>query len=247
MFKKHLSNDNCREGPLHGPWYACGRSCGLPSQTTFKLPLLLFSAAASIMHRTLYTVGHGTRSTKELVSLLQEHMIDTVVDIRSIPRSSKNPQHNRDTLQDVLSRAGVTYTWMGDSLGGLRKKRPELNNINAGNVLVGIHAISKNQSDITITGWHNDSFHGYADWMQTDEFKKGIEMLEAISLDSTTAIMCSETVYFRCHRSMVADAMVVRGWKVQHIMNAGKLTTHHKMTSFAKVNGDFNITYPKSS
>lgn len=151
--------------------------------------------------------------------MLEAHQIQRVVDIRTIPRSRFNPQFNTDALRNSLSEAGIEYIWMKE-LGGLR------------------HA----KKDSVNTGWKNASFRGYADYMQTPEFAEGIASLIKIAEEKRTAIMCAEAVPWRCHRSLVADALVARGIEVQHIMSATRAQPH-ETTSFARVRGT-EITYP---
>ena len=151
--------------------------------------------------------------------MLETHGIERLVDIRTIPRSRFNPQFNTDTLRDSLSAVGIDYIWMKE-LGGLR------------------HA----KKDSVNTGWKNASFRGYADYMQTPEFAEGIAKLIKIAGEKKTAIMCAEAVPWRCHRSLVADALVARGIDVQHIMSATR-TQPHEITSFARLRGT-EITYP---
>ncbi len=166
------------------------------------------------------TIGHSTRSIEEFIAILQAHSIKQLVDIRTIPRSRTNPQFNREVLPLSLSVAGIQYQHM-PGLGGLRKPRPDSIN----------------------TGWRNASFRGYADYMQTPEFDQNLEDLIAAARTQPTAIMCAEAVHWRCHRSLVADALAVRGVEVQHIQNAGAAKPH-SITSFARVAGH-SLTYPK--
>ncbi len=151
--------------------------------------------------------------------MLEAHQIQRVVDIRTIPRSRFNPQFNTDALRNSLSEAGIEYIWMKE-LGGLR------------------HA----KKDSVNTGWKNASFRGYADYMQTPEFAEGIASLIKIAGEKKTVTMCAEAVPWRCHRSLVADALVARGVDVEHIMSATR-TQPHVITSFARVRGT-EITYP---
>jgi uncharacterized protein (DUF488 family) len=169
--------------------------------------------------RVLYTVGHSTHSVDEFISLLGAHEIQRVVDIRTVPRSRRNPQFNRDAMPAVLEPAGIAYTHLA-GLGGLR--HPKKDSIN--------------------TGWKNDSFRGYADYMQTDEFVHNIDELATLAQAERVAIMCAEAVPWRCHRSLVADAMKARGWEVRHILSAAPAKPHN-FTPFARVEGA-RITYP---
>lgn len=167
----------------------------------------------------IFTIGHSNRPIEEFLRMLETHGIERLVDIRTIPRSRFNPQFNTGTLRDSLSAVGIDYIWMKE-LGGLR------------------HA----KKDSVNTGWKNASFRGYADYMQTPEFAEGIAKLIKIAGEKKTAIMCAEAVPWRCHRSLVADALVARGIDVQHIMSATR-TQPHEITSFARLRGT-EITYP---
>jgi uncharacterized protein (DUF488 family) len=164
------------------------------------------------------TIGHSTHSIDEFTWMLRAHGVETLVDVRTVPRSRHNPQFNRETLPDSLQAAGIEYVHM-PALGGLRRARPDSVN----------------------TGWKNLSFRGYADYMQTPEFGAAIEQLIELSTARRTAIMCSEAVPWRCHRSLIADALTVRGVPVEHIMTAANRKPHI-LTSFAHVDGD-KITY----
>jgi uncharacterized protein (DUF488 family) len=168
---------------------------------------------------TIWTIGHSTRPIEEFIDLLKAHGIQRLVDVRTIPRSRHNPQFNTDRLAKRLKTAGVAYVHM-PQLGGLRKAKKDSHNL----------------------GWRNASFRGYADYMQSDEFWKALEALTTDSRKATTAIMCAEAVPWRCHRSMIADALVVEGWTVRHILSEKK-SDPHSLTSFAVVQGN-RITYP---
>jgi uncharacterized protein (DUF488 family) len=167
----------------------------------------------------VFTVGHSTRPLEEFISLLRAHGIRRLVDIRTVPRSARNPQFNRETLPKELERAGIEYRHL-PGLGGLR--RPRRDSINR--------------------GWRNDSFRGYADYMQTEAFVENLESLIALSREAKVAIMCAEAVPWRCHRSLVGDALLARGVDVFDIMTP-KSAKPHSMTSFAAVQGP-NVTYP---
>ncbi|HET7307169.1 MAG TPA: DUF488 domain-containing protein [Gammaproteobacteria bacterium] len=165
------------------------------------------------------TIGHSTRSFDELVALLKAHKVAHLVDVRTVPRSRRNPQFNRETLGDSLKGEDIAYTHQ-ESLGGLRNTRRDSPNM----------------------GWRNASFRGYADYMQTDEFAAAMDELVALAERERTAIMCAEAVPWRCHRSMIADALVVRGFSVEHILS-GERTMLHALTDFAVFEGD-RIRYP---
>jgi uncharacterized protein (DUF488 family) len=168
---------------------------------------------------TVLTIGHSTRTIEEFIQLLQAHNVAGVVDVRTVPRSWHNPQFNRDTLPASLKAVHIDYEHMA-GLGGLR------------------HA----QRDSVNLGWRNASFRGYADYMQTPEFEDSLEALIKLAKHQRIALMCAEAVPWRCHRSMIGDALVVRGIQVEDIMS---LTSHrfHALTAFAKVKG-LHITYP---
>jgi uncharacterized protein (DUF488 family) len=171
-------------------------------------------------HQTIWTIGHSTRTIEEFIALLKSHGIHRLVDVRTIPRSRHNPQFNTEALAASLVAAGLSYQHSA-RLGGLRKASKE----------------SINQ------GWRNTSFRGYADYMQTEEFQRAVEELMVESQLRPTTIMCAEAVPWRCHRSLIADALVVRRWEVRHIMSPTDAKPH-QITSFASVL-DGAITYPK--
>jgi len=165
------------------------------------------------------TVGHSTRSQEDFVALLQAHAVKRLVDVRSIPRSRHNPQFNRDRIASALRRAGVSYLHMKD-LGGLRHPR----------------------SDSPNTAWRNASFRGFADYMQTRRFAAGLRKLMKIAKTKQTAIMCAEAVPWKCHRSLIADALLAHGYRVEEILSL-KRTRPHVLTPWARVKGA-KITYP---
>jgi len=162
----------------------------------------------------VYTIGHSTHSIDEFIKMLQSFKIKHLVDIRSFPGSKKFPHFNKENLEASLKENGINYTHIKE-LGGRRKMQK--NSIN--------------------TRWRNESFRAYADYMETENFKKGIAELEAIASKQATAYMCSEAVWWRCHRSMVSDYLKAKGWKVLHIMDVNKVE-EHPYTSPARVIGD---------
>jgi uncharacterized protein (DUF488 family) len=166
-----------------------------------------------------FTLGHSTLPIENFIAILKAYGIETLVDIRTIPRSRRNPQFNEDTLPESLRAEHIAYLHM-TTLGGLRHARKDSPN----------------------TGWRNESFRGYADYMQTDAFKDALENLIALSRQHRTALMCAEAVPWRCHRSLVSDALAVRGIPVVEILSERSFSLH-KLTSFAHVAGR-NITYP---
>lgn len=168
---------------------------------------------------TIHTIGHSTRPLEELVDLLNSFQVTHLVDIRTVPGSRHNPQYSERVLADELPGLGIDYRRMV-ALGGLRKTRQDSPN----------------------TGWRNASFRGYADYMQTPQFATAVEELAQLAQAHSVAIMCAEAVPWRCHRSMVGDALLVRGFDVLDIMGLGKATPH-TLTRFAMVDGT-TITYP---
>lgn len=167
----------------------------------------------------LYTVGHSTRSFAELLALIQAHRVKHLIDIRTVPRSRHNPQFNKEAFAKALKGKRIRYTHMKE-LGGLR------------------HA-SKDSINL---GWHNASFRGYADYMQTDAFEKGLARLMKYASKAQVAIVCAEALPWRCHRSLVADALLARGWRVEHIFSK-TVRKKHVMTSFAKIKAK-RVFYP---
>jgi len=168
----------------------------------------------------IYTIGHSTRPQGEFIALLRHYGIVTLVDIRVMPRSRHNPQFNREELEQALPACGIRYVHLAQ-LGGLRH---------------GLGADSPN------TGWRNASFRAYADYMATDSFRQGIAALLVLAHDGPAALMCAEAVPWRCHRSLVADALLARGVVVRDIYDARRASPHH-LPSFAHVAGD-QVTYP---
>ena len=165
------------------------------------------------------TVGHSNRPLKEFLHLLRAHSVTLVVDVRKMPGSRRNAQFNGDTLSKVLHEAGIGYVHL-PGLGGLRRRTPSSPN----------------------GGWKNASFQGYADHMLTPEFERSLEDLLKLARGHRTALMCAEAVPWRCHRSLIADALVVRAVVVEHILSASR-TQPHVLRPWAKVQGT-RITYP---
>lgn len=168
---------------------------------------------------TVYTIGHSTRSIEEFVSLLKIHRVTQLVDIRTVPGSRRNPQYGQAELATSLETAGIHYVYQ-KNLGGLRPKVKDSINL----------------------AWRNQSFRNYADYMQTDEFKRGVDELVELAKQRVTAIMCAEAVPWHCHRSLVSDALLVRDAIVKDIMSETSVK-EHTLTSFARVQGTL-ITYP---
>ena len=168
---------------------------------------------------TIFTIGHSTHPLKEFIDILKHYAITHLIDIRTIPRSRYNPQFNEARLTASLKKQGIQYTHMS-GLGGLR------------------HA----KADSINTGWHNASFRGYADYMQTEEFNKNIDDLIEMAHEDQIAIMCAESLPWRCHRSLVSDALLIKGIDVEDIFSMTSKKPH-TLTSFARVKGK-KITYP---
>ena len=167
----------------------------------------------------IFTVGHSTRSIDEFVELLRAHGIKGIVDIRSIPRSRHNPQFNADDLKQSLQREHMSYKHIKE-LGGLRRAKKDSINL----------------------GWRNASFRGFADYMATQEFSEGLEALTKIANTRETAIMCAEAVPWRCHRSLIADALTKKGWMVRDIMSR-TVAARHRLTPFLKMRKG-QLVYP---
>jgi len=171
---------------------------------------------------TVYTVGHSNRTWEDFLDLLRAHGIQRVIDVRTVPRSRHNPQFNKEVLSKKLRSARIGYVHLR-KLGGLRHARQDSPNV----------------------GWRNSSFRGFADYMQTPEFADGLARLMKLARGKRSAIMCAEAVPWRCHRSLIGDALLVRGIKVRDIMSATSARPH-TLTSFARVHGT-QITYPAES
>ena len=165
------------------------------------------------------TVGHSTRPLVEFMALLAVHSVTRLIDVRTVPRSRHNPQFNRDTLPAALAAEDIRYEHVA-GLGGFRRTHPGSMNL----------------------GWRNVSFRGFADYMQTPEFAENLDgLVERASLERIV-LMCAEAVPWRCHRSLIADALVVRGIRVEEIINRTRRQVH-TLTPFARVDGTV-ITYP---
>jgi uncharacterized protein (DUF488 family) len=160
----------------------------------------------------IWTIGHSTRTIEKFISLLGAHGIKSLADVRLLPGSKRHPQFNKEKLSDSLGKTGIRYEHFPE-LGGRRKAKPD----------------SKN------TAWRNESFRGYADYMETEEFNKGVKRLLDLAVAAgPTAIMCAEAVWWRCHRSLISDYLKVRGIEVMHILDANK-TEPHPYTSAARI------------
>jgi uncharacterized protein (DUF488 family) len=169
----------------------------------------------------LFTLGHSTRTWDEFLSLLQSYEISHLVDVRTAPKSRRMPHFDREAMDPALAAAGIGYLHIKD-LGGWR--RPVPGSLNG--------------------GWRSKSFQGYADHMATPAFEQALARLTTVAKEEPTAIMCAEAVPWRCHRMLISDTLLARGWTVLHIA-AGARAEPHRMTAFAAVDGD-RVTYPPS-
>lgn len=167
----------------------------------------------------VFTIGHSTRSLRDFIALLESHGVELVVDVRTVPRSRHNPQFNSATLPEALRAAGIGYEHAA-ALGGFRRASPDSPN----------------------AGWRNASFRGYADYMQTAAFDASLGGVIEQAQSKRLVLMCAEAVPWRCHRSLIADALVARDIRVEEIISARR-TQAHAMTSFARIEGAA-VTYP---
>ncbi|MGH7322809.1 MAG: DUF488 family protein [Candidatus Rokuibacteriota bacterium] len=166
-----------------------------------------------------YTVGFSTRTPEELVAMLRGASVASLVDVRTVPRSRYTPQWNQERAAAELLGHGIRYHHL-PQLGGFRKPRPDSPNV----------------------GWRNPAFRGFADHMATADFAAGLESLLSLAAETPTAIACTEAVPWRCHRSLIADALIVRGAQVGHLMGPASIRPH-ALTAFARVHG-LRLTYP---
>lgn len=171
---------------------------------------------------TIYTIGHSTHTIDRFLEMLKAHGIQALIDVRTIPKSRHNPQFGIEALSASLGQASIEYIHLG-KLGGLR--HPAKDSVN--------------------TGWQNTSFRGYADYMATPEFQQALDELKALAEKQTVAIMCAEAVPWRCHRSLIADALTEQGWQVLHIQS-GKTAKPHELTPFLQVE-EGKLVYPAPS
>ena len=174
---------------------------------------------AKVSELTVFTIGHSTRTIDEFILLLKTYGVTLVVDVRTVPRSRHNPQFNKETLPNTLKPQGIKYIHMPE-IGGLR--RPKHDSINL--------------------AWKNMGFRGYADYMQTKEFADNLLKIIALARENRLALMCAEALPWRCHRSLISDALVIRHIKVQHIISATSCL-NHQLNEMAHVEG-YQITYP---
>jgi uncharacterized protein (DUF488 family) len=173
------------------------------------------------MVKTIWTIGHSTHPAEEFIRILKSFNIQLVADIRSLPGSNHYPQFNKEAMEVWLPENGIEYIHL-KNLGGRRKVKKDSHNL----------------------GWRKDSFRGYADYMETEDFQLAVKELENIAQRKLTAIMCAEAVWWRCHRSMVADFLKFNGWKVLHILGLNKEEEHPYTQPARIVEG--RLTYPKS-
>jgi len=171
---------------------------------------------------TIWTIGHSTRPIEAFLGLLAQYAIETIADVRRFPGSRKQPQYGQQALAQMLATRGVAYHWL-ESLGGRRRA----------------------SADSTNTAWRSAAFRGYADYMSSVAFAQGLAELLVLARTSRIALMCAEAVWWRCHRSLIADALCVRGIDVVHILDS-KHTTVHPMTQPARVvDGRLTYSVPK--
>lgn len=166
----------------------------------------------------IYTIGHSTHGADAFLALLRMHRVTQLADVRTMPMSRRHPHFNRDSLEKFLAASGIQYRHLG-GLGGLRKPK----------------------RDSTNTAWKHPSFRGYADYMETDAFERAFRELVVWASAGPTAVMCAEAVWWRCHRQLLADALLVQGVPVWHIVGAG--SKPHEMSAFARIR-DGKVVYP---
>jgi Protein of unknown function, DUF488 len=178
------------------------------------------------MANPFFTIGHSTRPTEEFVALLEGAEVKLVVDVRTVPRSRTNPQFNRDALLADLAAHGIAYEHFA-ALGGLRGKQPGV------------------KSDVNAF-WENASFHNYADYAMSEEFRSGLEKLRALGHAARSTVMCAETLWWRCHRRIISDYLIAEGEQVIHILGPGHVEQAH-LTPAAQVGPVGTLTYPKDA
>jgi uncharacterized protein (DUF488 family) len=167
----------------------------------------------------IYTIGHSTRTAEAFLELLTAHGIRQLADVRTIPRSARHPQFSSETLAAFLASHDIVYRHF-PGLGGLRKPKPTSTN----------------------TAWRNEAFRGYADYMETPAFREAVDALERFAAGAPTAVMCAEAVWWQCHRRLLADALLVRGVQVRHILSLQEAKPH-ALSEFAREAGG-GVTYP---
>ena len=178
---------------------------------------------ASRRSKSVFTAGHSNRELADFRRLLDETGARTLADVRRFPSSRRHPQYDRTALERSLGEAGIHYVWLGESLGGRRK------------ALVPAEQ-SANRA------WQVEAFRHYADAMATDEFRAGFATLEALAADQPTVFVCAEKLWWQCHRRLISDLMVVRGWEVVHLVEPGRHEPH-RLSEWARVERGA-LTYP---
>jgi uncharacterized protein (DUF488 family) len=176
-----------------------------------------------VSERTIYTAGHSTRTLDELAALLESAGVKALADIRRFPSSRRHPQHNRGELERGLASRGIEYEWLGEELGGRRGQLVPLEQ-------------SPNRA------WQTPAFRNYADAMATPAFLAAVERLEALALRVPTVFLCAEKLWWQCHRRLLADLMVARGWRVVHLLESGR-SQDHRLSEWARVE-DGAVRYP---
>ena len=176
------------------------------------------------MADTLFSVGHSTRSAEELVALLREAGVVRLADVRRFPASRRHPQHARAALEQSLPESGIAYVWLGEGLGG---RQPE--------------TLAPDESPNR--AWTEPAFRRYADAMATPHFRAALAELEALARAAPTAAMCAERPWWRCHRRLLADLLVTRGWRVVHLLERGR-AQEHALSPWARVSAEGELSYP---
>ncbi len=172
---------------------------------------------------TIYTIGHSNRPLDDFIATLSHYQITLVADVRSLPHSRANPHFNKEVLEYELPRSNIDYVWMGQGLGGFRQQT---------------------LTESPNSAWRVKGFRNYADYALTDEFSEALSQLSAAATEQITVCMCAEVLWTRCHRRIIADYLLLRGWEVVHILDTSR-STPHELTPFAKIN-DGVIIYPSS-
>lgn len=170
----------------------------------------------------IFSVGHSNRTTSGLLDALLAFRIEALADVRSLPRSKSNPQFNASALEKALPQVGIEYFFMGRGLGGFRKE-PSEGSLNR--------------------GWKESGFRRYADYALTEAFSQALSVLETLGREKLTVFMCAELIFTRCHRRIISDHLVARGWDVTHIIDAQRFLSH-RITPFARIEGS-TVSYPE--
>jgi uncharacterized protein (DUF488 family) len=172
--------------------------------------------------KTLWTIGHSTHSLEAFAGILRAHRIEALADVRVMPGSRRYPHFNQETLAGALAKVDVEYVHL-PNLGGRRKSRPDSLN----------------------TAWRNEAFRGYADYMDTEEFRRGIEGLQKLAVEKRAAIMCAEAVWWQCHRALISDWLKVRGVEVLHILSENKVEPHPYTSAAQIIDGQLSYRAPR--